>query len=69
MDMRLGFTFSPDGSGTRLQGHADTRAKGVMRLLAPLMMPMVNETSPNGQPSSRPVSPPRGQTCRLAATE
>jgi Polyketide cyclase / dehydrase and lipid transport len=41
MDMRLVFTFSPDGDGTRAQAHTEMHPKGVMRLLAPLMMPMV----------------------------
>jgi hypothetical protein len=41
MDLRLTFTFSPRNTGTQVHAHSELHPKGVMRLLAPVMMPML----------------------------
>ena len=44
VDMRLAFTFAPAGSGTQMAAEGEARLKGALRLLAPLMPPMVKRT-------------------------
>lgn len=52
------FTFSPGGAGIRLVAHSEMHPKGVMRLLAPVMVPMVKHMFAKRRLSSPRVSPP-----------
>jgi hypothetical protein len=46
MDITGRMSFSPAGSGTRLDGEFDLRPKGVMRLMLPLLAPLVRRDFP-----------------------
>ncbi len=46
MDITGRMTFSPAGSGTRLDGEFDLRPKGVMRVMLPLVAPLVRRDFP-----------------------
>ncbi len=41
MDVDVTYTFTPEAGGTRMQGTFEPRPKGVMRLLLPLLMPVI----------------------------
>ena len=64
MDMKWRFTFAPDGAATRLEAVADLRAKGVMRLLSPLLGPMMRRTF-----SRRPSQLAAGVAARRAVSD
>ena len=44
MDMHWTFTFAPDGATTRLAAEAELQPKGAMRLMSPLLGPMMRRT-------------------------
>ena len=44
MDMHWAFRLAPDGAATQLGAAAELRPKGAMRLLSPLMGPMMRRT-------------------------
>jgi Polyketide cyclase / dehydrase and lipid transport len=45
MDMQWTFDYSsPDGSKTHVEAHAQIQPKGAMRLMGPLMGPMIRRT-------------------------
>jgi uncharacterized protein YndB with AHSA1/START domain len=44
MDMHWAFRFAADGAGTRLAASAELHPKGAMRLLSPLLGPMMRRT-------------------------
>ncbi len=44
MDMHWAFAFVPDGAGTQLTAVAELQLKGVMRLMTPLLRPMMRRT-------------------------
>ena len=46
MDITGRMSFSPAGSGTRLDGDFDLRPKGVMKLMLPLLAPLVRRDFP-----------------------
>ena len=41
MDMRWAFTFSPEGAGSYLAAEAELTPKGAMRLMSPVLTPML----------------------------
>ena len=43
-DMHWTFTFAPDGTATRLAAEAELQPKGAMRLMTPLLGPMMRRT-------------------------
>jgi uncharacterized protein YndB with AHSA1/START domain len=44
MDMRWTFSFAPEGAATRLTAEAELAPKGPMRLMSPLLGPMMRRT-------------------------
>ena len=46
MDITTTFTFAPDAQGTLMRGEFDFRPKGVLKLLFPLMRPMIRSDLP-----------------------
>lgn len=46
MDITGRMTFAPEGSGTRLDGDFDLRPKGMMKVVLPLMAPLVRRDFP-----------------------
>jgi len=47
MDITTTFTFSADGQGTLLRGEFDFRPKGLLRVMFPVMRPMIRGDLPN----------------------
>jgi uncharacterized protein YndB with AHSA1/START domain len=44
MDMRLAFDFAPDGPRSRVEAEGELQPKGAMKLLSPLIGPMIRRT-------------------------
>ena len=62
MDMDFHFAFAPADTATELASHAEIRPKGALRLMAPLMGPMMRRTF-----SQRPAQMAEGVAKRRAA--
>jgi uncharacterized protein YndB with AHSA1/START domain len=61
MDMHWTFTFAPEGAATRLAAEAELQPKGAMRLMTPLLGPMMRRTF-----SMRPAQLAAGVAARRA---
>jgi hypothetical protein len=63
MNMSFVFTFTPAADGTRVDAHCEMHPKGMMRLIAPLMMPMIKR-----QFAKRPAQLQRGLAAARSVT-